>query len=152
MKRLLCLILFFIIGLLLGFVIGNKDKMFSPRTKEVKISYETTKKVEIDKSKDVVVDAKFKDNKNLVINISNVKKDTIKIKVPVKNNSKKDKALITFKSKYNKEIYDVKINPQKIELDKNKSTTVIYEITIKDTSKIDKDKLNIDISLVATAL
>ena len=126
--------------------------MFSPRTKEVKISYETTKKVEIDKSKDVVVDAKYKDNKNLVINISNVKKDTIKIKVPVKNNSKKDKALITFKSKYNKEICDVNINPQKIELDKNKSTTVIYEITIKDTSKIDKDKLNIDISLVATAL
>ena len=152
MKRILYLILFCLIGLLIGFVIGNKDKIFSPRAKEVKVVYDTSKKVEVDKSKDVVVNTSFKNDKNLSINISNIKKETVKITVPIKNNSKKDDALITFKTKYNKEVMDINIKPNKLELKKNSSNTIEYEIVIKDLSKLKEEKLELDITLVASPL
>ena len=152
MKRILTLLLFCILGLLIGFVIGNKNKLLSPRTKDVNVVYDTSKKIEIEKSDDIVVDTKFKDDKHLSINVSNMKNETIKIKFNVKNNSKNDKALVIIKSKCDKDICEIKFNPEKIEIDSNYSIPIETEIIIKDTSKIEKDKIELNITLEATPI
>ena len=151
MKKVLLLIVFSISGLLIGFFIGNKN-MFSSNNKKVNVIFDISKKIEVEKNNEIIVSSNFKDDKNMSIKISNIKNDIVKIKFYIKNNSKNNKALVSIKSKYDKNICSLKIKPNKLEVNTNESKLIELEINIKDVSNYDKEKLDLDIILSSSPL
>ena len=151
MKRIFMIVILFIFGLLLGFLISNKNRFFSPNSNKIHVIYDTSKKIDVNSSKETIVDAKYKDNNNLSIILSNVKEETINIKFGIKNNSNNN-ALVNIESKYDKNICDIKINPNKIELGPNKTASIELEVKIKDINKLDKEKFKIDVTIIASSI
>ncbi len=151
MKRILMIVILFIFGLLLGFLISNKNRFLSSNSNKIHVIYDTSKKIDVNSSKETTVDTKYKDNNNLSIILSNVKEETINIKFGIKNNSNNN-ALVNIESKYDKNICDIKINPNKIELGPNKTASIELEVKIKDINKLDKEKFKIDVTIIASSI
>ena len=151
MKRILMIVILFIFGLLLGFLISNKNRFLSSNSNKIHVIYDTSKKIDVNSSKETIVDTKYKDNNNLSIILSNVKEETINIKFGIKNNSNNN-ALVNIESKYDKNICDIKINPNKIELGPNKTASIELEVKIKDINKLDKEKFKIDVTIIASSI
>ena len=151
MKRIFMIVILFIFGLLLGFLISNKNRFLSSNSNKIHVIYDTSKKIDVNSSKETIVDTKYKDNNNLSIILSNVKEETINIKFGIKNNSNNN-ALVNIESKYDKNICDIKINPNKIELGPNKTASIELEVKIKDINKLDKEKFKIDVTIIASSI
>ena len=145
------IVILFIFGLLLGFLISNKNRFLSSNSNKIHVIYDTSKKIDVNSSKETIVDTKYKDNNNLSIILSNVKEETINIKFGIKNNSNNN-ALVNIESKYDKNICDIKINPNKIELGPNKTASIELEVKIKDINKLDKEKFKIDVTIIASSI
>ncbi len=152
MKKVITLILLCILGLLIGFIIGNRNKIFEPRKKELKIYYDTTRDIEIEKEDGIDVSTEYKSNKELSISVSNIKNQSVRIKCYIINKSSRDKAHISIKAKANDDIYEIKVNPNDFDIDQSSSKQIEIEIILKDTSKMESNKLDLSLSINATAI